>query len=191
MSNRSDVDKKEIQEIMKGTFRDLLDKIVDTEGFVDIERALTILCYRAKYSQKYYNSLKYYNAKVLIKGIRKYKFKNQQSNGVYSFQKLRLLVYKLIIKFELIYNYLSVDAKNKLKEVFNSINELPQFEKLNEALEEYQRRDNDSEYNEGDEIPSFNLYEQKKIHDLSKIYSGNYSTNSNSNSNSESRILNT
>ena len=67
MSNRSDVDKKEIQEIMKGTFRDLLDKIVDTEGFVDIERALTILCYRAKYSQKYYNSLKYYNAKVLIK----------------------------------------------------------------------------------------------------------------------------
>lgn len=105
--------------------------------------------------------------------------------------KLRLLIYKLIIKFELIYNYLSVDAKNKLKEVFNSINELPQFEKLNEALEEYQRRDNDSEYNEGDEIPSFNLYEQKKIHDLSKIYSGNYSTNSNSNSNSESRILNT
>ena len=49
---------------------------------------------------------------------------------------MRLLIYKLIIKFELIYNYLSVDAKNKLNEVFNSINELPQFEKLNEALEE-------------------------------------------------------
>lgn len=191
LSNRSDVDKKEIQEIMKGTFRDILDKIVDTEGFVDIELALAILCSRAKYSQKYYSSLKYYNAKVLIKGIRKYKFKNDQSNGVYSFQKLRLLVYKLIIKFKLIYNYLSVDAKNKLKELFNSINDLPQFEKINEALEEYQRRDNDSEYNEGDEIPSFNLYEQKKIHDLSKIYSGNYSTNSNSNSNSGSIILNT
>ena len=113
--------------------------------------------------------------------MRKFLFKNQQNNGVYSFQKLRLLVYKLIIKFQLLYHYLSDEAKAKIKEVFSSINELPQFEKINEALLEYEKRDNDSEFDDGEEIPSFNLYEQKRISDLSKNYSGNFSTNSNSN----------
>ena len=180
-SNRSEGEKKEIQEIMKETFREILDKIVDTEGFVDIERALTILSYRVKYTSSYLNSLKFYNVRVIIRGMRKFLFKNQQNNGVYSFQKLRLLVYKLIIKFQLLYHYLSDEAKAKIKEVFSSINELPQFEKINEALLEYEKRDNDSEFDDGEEIPSFNLYEQKRISDLSKNYSGNFSTNSNSN----------
>lgn len=69
---------------MKIYFRNLIDKVVDTEGFVEIERSLIILPERTRYSKLFINNIKHKNIRVLIRGSMKYFFLNDIHNLINS-----------------------------------------------------------------------------------------------------------
>ena len=149
---RNEILKQEIKGMLKDNFRDILDKLVDIDGCVDLERALALLPYRVKYSDYYLRSIAYYNVRILIRGVRKYLFVNKTNNSDYSIQKLFIMIYKLVIKLHLVYGYFNDEETKKLKELFEVINALPQFEKNNEMFLMYEKKDDESEYDDEGEM---------------------------------------
>lgn len=137
-----------LQEEMKFNFRKLIDKIVDPEGFIDIERTLLILPERTRYSKDFIQNLKFLNVRVFIRGLTKYLFLNAITNPVYSYKKLQLLMFKILLKFKMIYTYLPEAALLKINHDFTKIDENPLFEKTTEALQKYEDRDDVSEYDD-------------------------------------------
>lgn len=69
---------------MKTYFRNLIDKVVDTEGFVDIERTLIILPERIRDFKLFINNFNHKNIRVLIRGSMKYFFLNDIHNLINS-----------------------------------------------------------------------------------------------------------
>jgi hypothetical protein len=159
-SSSINLENKYLKESFKTKFRVLLDKLADIEGNLDLERALIILPSRVKYSDNYLKSLKYFKIRVLIRGIRKLLFKNE-NNFDYSFKKMQILIYKIMIKFYLIYNYLNEEELNKIQEELYSINNNPLFQKNSKLMMKFEKRDDESEYDdEGDEFLMSNLIQK-------------------------------
>ena len=188
-NNKNILDKRLLKEALKNNFRILLDKLVDTEGFIDLERALIILPYKVIYSENFLKSLKYLNVKVIIRGIRKFLFKIEGNNSKYAFKKMQLLIYKIMLKFNLMYYYLSDETIMKIKEISKNVNSHPQFGKNGIISQMFEKRDDESEYDdEGEGITSFERYSHKKyISPFETKFSGNLSNNSNQSNSKDSK----
>jgi hypothetical protein len=177
-SNRN-LDNKIIKESIKYKFKVLLDKLVDTEGFIDLERALIILPYKVKYTNSFFQCLKYLNTKVLIRGMRKFLFKIEGDNSKYAFKKMQLLIYKIILKFNMLYYYLSEETILKINEKTKTVETHPQFGKNGILLQMLEKRDDGSEYDDEDDgLTNFLDYnaQKKPTHIFNSGYSGNLST---------------
>ena len=168
-----------LQEEMKFNFRKLIDKIVDPEGFIDIERTLLILPDRTRYSKDFIKNLNFLNVRVFIRGLTKFLFLNAITNPVFSFKRLQLLMFKILIKFKMIYTYLPDAALLKINHDFNKIDENPLFEKTTEALQKYEDRDDVSEYDDEGEyvqdVSSKTATEKMTIQSSFKMDQGNSS----------------
>ncbi len=55
-------------------------------------------------------------------------------NPIYSFKKWQLLIYKLIIKFKIIYSIIPESTLKQINDKFSHIYDKKQFEKSPEAL---------------------------------------------------------
>ena len=166
---------------MKFNFRKIIDKIVDPEGFIDIDRTLAILPEQVKFSENIINNLEYLSMRVIIRGVTKYEFLNAMDNPIYSFKKLQLLIFKLIIKFKIIYSILPDNILNSINERFIKVNERKQYEKTAETLQKYEERDDISEYDdEGEYVREFESKEENNLNTTIKSYD-NKSTYSHSN----------
>lgn len=156
-----DTEKKQkniMQEEMKFNFRKMIDKIVDPEGFIDIERTLLILPDRVRYSPNFIKNLQYLNVRVYIRGLTKYFFLNAITNPVFAFKKLQLLLFKLLIKYKMIYSFLPEATLLKINQKFTSIDDNPLYEKTPEALQKYEERDDVSEYDdEGEYVQDISM----------------------------------
>ena len=154
-------------------FKILIYKLSNPEGYIDIERALAILPYRVRYNKEYLNSLYYLNLRALIKGFRKFLFMNEKNNFIFSFKKLQIIVYKLMIKMELMFNYLPKEIKDNITNHFYSLN----FEFSNYKIffdKMFEKKEQESEYNdEGNDEDYFNLKVQKIISDINKKCNNN------------------
>ena len=144
-------EKNQIQEEMKFNFRKIIDKIVDPEGFIDIDRTLSILPEQVKFSENIIHNLQYLSMRVIIRGVTKFEFLNAMDNPIYSFKKLQLLIYKLIIKFKMIYSIIPENTLKQINEKFSLVNDKKKFEKSPEALQKYEEKDDVSEYDDGGE----------------------------------------
>ena len=177
-SNRN-LDNKIIKESIKYKFKVLLDKLVDTEGFIDLERALIILPYKVKYTNSFFQCLKYLNTKVLIRGMRKFLFKIEGDNSKYAFKKMQLLIYKIMLKFNMLYYYLSDESILKINEITKLVESHPQYGKNGILLQMLEKRDDGSEYEDEDNgLTNFFDYNAKKKSTtaFNSRYSGNLST---------------
>ena len=132
----------------KETMKTLISKIVDNEGYIDIDRTLLILPFRVNYSESFLKNLNYINIRIFQRGITKYFFKGQVFNQVYSYKKLQLLVRKLLIKFKLIYHYVPRDIQEIIHNKFFSINREPKFSKSAQAFIVQEQNEEISEYDD-------------------------------------------
>ena len=180
-----DTEKKQkniIQEKMKFNFRKMIDKIVDPEGFIDIERTLLILPDRVRYSHNFIKNLQYLNVRVYIRGLTKYFFLNAITNPVFAFKKLQLLMFKLLIKYKMIYSFLPEATLLKINQKFTSIDDNPLYEKTPEALQKYEERDDVSEYDdEGEYVQDISMRTIDKM-TINSTSQGMYGTNNNGSS---------
>jgi hypothetical protein len=129
-------------------FRYLVDKIVDKDGFIDIERTLFILPSRVKYTDHFIRSLNFLNMRVILRGLQKYFFLNAANNPIYSYKKLQQLIYKIIIKFKMIYTFLPENQMNQLKTDFKIVNVDERFSKSYENLIKMEQNDEFSDYDD-------------------------------------------
>ena len=149
-------------------FKILIYKLSNPEGYIDIERALAILPYRVRYNKEYLNSLYYLNLRAIIKGFRKFLYMNEKNNFIFSFKKLQIIVYKLMIKMELMFYYLPDEIKQNITNHFYSLNnEFSNYKLFFDKMLE--KKELESEYNdEGNDEDYFNLKVQKIISDVNK-----------------------
>ena len=179
INNKNIENNKVIKEKIKYKLKVLLDKLVDTEGFIDLERALIILPYRVKYTYSFLQCLKYLNTKVLIRGMRKFLFKIEGDNSKYAFKKMQLLIYKIILKFNMLYYYISDETISKINEISKTVETHPQYGKNGILLQMLEKRDDGSEYDDEDDgLTNFLDYnaQKKPTHIFNSGYSGNLST---------------
>ena len=160
------LDRQNFQENMKENFRYLIDKLIDSDGYIDLERALALLPYRVKYSNRFIKNLHYLKVRVIINGLRKFLYKSK-NNFFYCVKKLHLLINKLYIKINLIYFYLSDDNIEKIKNKSRAINE--KYLKNQDIYQMFKKKDEESEYDDEGEYTSFFYYKTgKKINALGK-----------------------
>jgi hypothetical protein len=90
---------------------------------------------------------------------------------------MQILIYKIMIKFYLIYNYLNEEELNKIQEELYSINNNPLFQKNSKLMMKFEKRDDESEYDdEGDEFLMSNLIQKHFTTTFSK-YIKNFQKN--------------
>ena len=136
----------------KETMKTLISKIVDNEGYIDIDRTLLLLPYRVNYSEKFFKNLNYINIRIFQRGISKYLFQDSGLNQFYSFKKLLLLINKIYIKFKLMYHYVPKEIKELIQYKFNNINKEEKFSKsaqtflLTEQIEEISEYDDNQDF---------------------------------------------
>ena len=94
-----------------------------------------------------------------------------------------------MLKFNLMYYYLSDETIMKIKEISKNVNSHPQFGKNGIISQMFEKRDDESEYNdEGEGINSFERYSHKKyISPFETKFSGNLSNNSNQSNSKDSK----
>ena len=140
--------KTQIRVKIKLELKKLIDKFVDPEEFIDVERTLNMLPDRITYDNDFIEYIDHFNIRTLINGTRKYYFSLEEDNPIYSFQKINLLVFKLMLKLKLIYNYLPSQTKHSIKMDFLANANIKKYEKTPEILQKYEERDNVSDYDD-------------------------------------------
>ncbi len=130
----------------------LISKIVDDEGYIDIDRTLLLLPYRVNYSEKFFKKLNYFNIRIFQRGITKYLFQDAYFNQLYSYKKLFLLIKKLLIKFKLIYHYVPKDIIELIQYKFNHINNETKFSKSAQQFLVHEQIEDVSEYDETEDF---------------------------------------
>jgi hypothetical protein len=126
----------------------IIDKFVDPEGVIDIERALNMLPDRAIYDNDFILNLEYFNVRILIRGIRKYYFSLEMDNPLFSFNKVNLMIYKLMMKIRMINHYIPELNLKRIKTELENLNELNKFAKTAEAFQKYEEKDIMSDYDD-------------------------------------------
>jgi hypothetical protein len=113
----------------------IIDKFVDPEGVIDIDKTLNLLPDRAIYDNDFIQNLNYYNIRTIIRGIRKYYFKTELDNSLFSFYKGKLIIFKLMTKIAMINQNLPSIVLQNLKNEFENLNEMSKFAKTAEAFQ--------------------------------------------------------
>ena len=126
----------------------IIDKFVDPEGIIDIDRALNLLPDRAIYDNDFILNLEYFNVRTLIRGIRKYYFSLEMDNPLFSFNKGNLIIYRIMLKIGMLNHYMPEATFNKLKNEFENLNDLNKFAKTAEAFQKYEEKDIMSDYDD-------------------------------------------
>ena len=126
----------------------IIDKFVDPEGVIDIERALRLLPDRAIYDNNFILNLEYFNVRILIRGIRKYYFSLEMDNPLFSFNKVNLMIYRLMMKIGMINHYIPELNLKKIQTELENLNDLNKFEKTAEAFQKYEEKDIMSDYDD-------------------------------------------
>ena len=125
-----------------------IDKFVDPEGIIDIDRALNLLPDRATYDNAFIVNLEYFNIRTFIRGIRKYYFSLEMDNPFYSIHRGNLMIYKLMLKIKMAYFYLPDKIMKKIKTEFENLNDMNKFAKTAEAFQKYEEKDIMSDYDD-------------------------------------------
>jgi hypothetical protein len=126
----------------------IIDKFVDPEGIIDIDRALNLLPDRAIYDNDFISNLEYFNVRILIRGIRKYYFCLEMDNPLFSFNKVNLMIYRLMMKIGMINYYLPDLSLKKIKTELENLIDLNKFAKTAEAFQKYEEKDIMSDYDD-------------------------------------------
>ena len=144
----------------------IIDKFVDPEGIIDIERALNLLPDRAIYDNDFIANLEYFNVRILIRGIRKYYFSLEMDNPLFSFNKVNLLIYRLMTKIGMINHYIPEMNLKKIQTELENLNDLNKFAKTAEAFQKYEEKDIMSDY---DDEGKYAENENNSVLETSKI----------------------
>ena len=155
-----------------------IDKFVDPEGIIDIDRALYLLPDRATYDNDFIRNLEYFNIRTLIRGIRKYYFNLEMDNPFYSYHKGNLIIYRLMIKVKMIYQFLLDKNYLKLITDFENLNDMNKFAKTAEAFQKYEEKDIMSDYDDEGKYADKNRIDTMSMLDTSKIGGESDSENS-------------
>ena len=153
----------------------ILDKFVDPEGIIDIDRALSLLPDRAIYDNDFILNLDYFNIRTLIRGIRKYYFSLEMDNPLFSFNRGNLMVYKVMMKIGMVNHYLGEQMFKKIKAELEYLNELNKFAKTAEVFQKYEERDimsdydDDGKYAENEINDDNNRIDSMSVPDTNKI----------------------
>ena len=138
--------------------RRIIDKFVEPEGVIDIDKTLNLLPDRAIYDNDFIQNLNYFNIRTIIRGIRKYYFKTMD-NSFFSFNKGTLMVYKLMTKIALINQNLPNSVLQNLKNEFENLNEMSKFAKTPEAFQKYEEKDIMSDYDDQGKYAENDFYD--------------------------------
>ena len=125
-----------------------IDKFVDPEGIIDIDKALNLLPDKATYDTDFILNMEYFNIRTLIRAIRKFYFSLEEDSPLYSFNKGYLMIYKLMLKLKMVYHYIPEKSLKKIKPEFESLNEMNKFSKTAEVFQKYEERDIMSDYDD-------------------------------------------
>ena len=113
--------------------KNLCEKLMDKDEFIDIDRSSLILPKRIKYSEHFIDGINSLNMKQMLKGLRKYFFMNSVNNPIYSYRKLQQMIYKILIKFKMIIQMIPEQYGDNLVNNFEEENK--KYDKLvNDAL---------------------------------------------------------
>ena len=137
----------------------IIDKFIDPEGVIDIEKTLSLLPDRAIYDNDFIQNLNYYNIRTIIRGIRKYYFKTELDNSIFSFYKGKLSIFKIITKIAMINQNLPSIVLQNLKNEFENLNEMSKFAKTAEAFQKYEEKDIMSDYDDEGKYAENNFYD--------------------------------
>ena len=125
-----------------------IDKFVDPEGIIDIDRALNLLPDRATYDNDFIVNFEYFNVRTFIRGIRKYYYSLEMDNPLFSFNKGNLIIYKLMLKIGMINHYIPEQVFKKIKSEFEALNDVNKFAKTAEVFQKYEEKDIMSDYDD-------------------------------------------
>ena len=137
----------------------IIDKFVDPEGVIDIDKTLNLLPDRAIYDNDFIQNLNYYNIRTIIRGIRKYYFKTELDNSLFSFYKGKLIIFKIMTKIAMINQNLPSIVLQNLKNEFENLNEMSKFAKTAEAFQKYEEKDIISDYDDEGKYAENNFYD--------------------------------
>ena len=137
----------------------IIDKFVDPEGIIDIDKTLNLLPDRATYDNDFIQNLHNFNIRTIIRGIRKYYFKLEMDNSLFSFNKGTLMVYKLMTKIAMINQNLPYKVLQNLKSEFENLNEMSKFAKTPEAFQKYEEKDIMSDYDDEGKYAENDFYD--------------------------------
>ena len=155
-----------------------IDKFVDPEGIIDIDRALYLLPDRSTYDNDFIQNLEYFNIRTLIRGIRKYYFNLEMDNPFYSYNKGNLMIYRLMVKIKMIYHFLLEKNLKKITSDFENLNDMNKFAKTAEAFQKYEEKDIMSDYDDEGKYADKNRVDTMSMPDTSKIEEESDSENS-------------
>jgi hypothetical protein len=146
-----------------------IDKFVDPEGIIDIDRALNLLPDKATYDTDFILHMEYFNIRTLIRAIRKYYFSLEEDNPLYSFNKGYLMIYKLMMKLKMVYHNMPEKSLKKIKPEFENLNDMNKFAKTAEVFQKYEERDIMSDYDDEGKYAENNRIDTISMPDTSKI----------------------
>ena len=146
-----------------------IDKFVDPEGIIDIDRALNLLPDKATYDNDFILNFEYFNVRTLIRGIRKYYFNLEKDNPYYSINKGNLFIFRLMTKIKMIYFYFLEKQKKKISLEFETVNDNNKFSKTAEAFQKYEEKDMMSDYDDEGKYADNNRMDTMSLLDTSKI----------------------
>ena len=146
-----------------------IDKFVDPEGIIDIDRALNLLPDKATYDNDFILNFEYFNVRTLIRGIRKYYFNLEKDNPFYSINKGNLIIYRLMLKIQLVYYNLLEKQFKKIKSEFDNLNEMNKFAKTAEVFQKYEEKDIMSDYDDEGKYAENNRIDTMSMLETSKI----------------------
>jgi len=148
-------EKKVIKPAVKDVYRYLVDKFVDKDKFIDIERTLVLLPARAKYTPHFLESLRYMNMRFILRGLRNFFFINAVNNPIYSYKKLQHMIYKILIKFKMIFYYIPETTLEKIKSEYREINKNEIFLKSFDNLRKMEEADELSDFDDQGEFAGY------------------------------------
>ena len=146
-----------------------IDKFVDPEGIIDIDRALNLLPDKAIYDTDFILNMEYFNIRTLIRAIRKYYFSLEEDSPLYSFNKGYLMIYKLMMKLKMVYHYIPEKSLKKIKPEFENLNDMNKFSKTAEVFQKYEERDIMSDYDDEGKYAENNRIDTISMLDTSKV----------------------
>jgi hypothetical protein len=136
-----------------------MDKFVDMDKLIDIDRTLILLPARVKYSTNFIECVHYLNMRVILRGLRKFFFVSAIKNPVFSFKKLQQIIYKIVIKMKILYQQIPPSSNENILKRLNEINDKEKYKKNYENLRKMEEEDDLSDYDDQGEYANLGVKE--------------------------------